>query len=136
MNVVAWSMASVAKAPLPKETSRSEVGKRLGYLRSVYGLSAADLCKQQEIQANAYSQWESGARLINLADAIRIASAYSATLDYIYRGSKEGLPYNTAQKILLEEAKSGELFLGGNSELRRSAPKRRVSREDRKRDVA
>src|SRR6188768_2496063 len=97
-----WGMS---KPPLPSALASEEIGKRLALLRRAHGLDPVDVCRDLEMAPNAYSQWESGKRRVNLEDGIRLAEAFGATLDYIYLGRTDALGYELNSKINIEVAK-------------------------------
>lgn len=68
------------------------MGARLKATREALGIKPVDVCKELEIQANKYSQWESGKSRPNLDDMIRFCERYGVALDWIYRGDPSKLP--------------------------------------------
>ncbi len=97
-----------------KETSLAAIGQRIADTRKALELRPVDVCRDLDIRANAYSQWESGTRRPNLDDMFRFARLYHVTLDWIYLGNPSGMTHHIAQKILgkqlhhLEESKNDE----------------------------
>lgn len=78
---------------------RQDVGLRLAITRTIVGKEPAEFCRLYKIKLNTYSQWESGDRLINLDSACYLCEALGITLDWLYRGKLEGLPWAFAQRI-------------------------------------
>lgn len=84
---------------LPPETQRSHVGLRLKLAREAMDLRPVDLCRAVGIKPNAYSQYESGARRINIEDALRFKIVLGVSLDWIYAGDVGKLDLELALKI-------------------------------------
>jgi len=63
------------------------------------GLNAAEFCKGAGIAQNAYSQYETGARLLTLSAAVKLSGRYRLSLDWIYQDDPSGLPHALAEKI-------------------------------------
>lgn len=77
------------------------IGRRLAGLRAAYG---AGLSKQEWAQRNGfnptqYHNWESGLRRIPVDQAERLCDTYGLTLDWVYRGRRDGLSEN-ARKVV------------------------------------
>jgi len=81
-----------------------EVGRRLKAARESLGLRTIDLCAEINVQPNTYSQWENGARLLDVFAATRMAERFGVTLDWFYRGDASGLPHGLAMKVLTAAA--------------------------------
>lgn len=78
----------------------SDIGKRLSVLRTVLGISQAELCRQIRCATNRWNQYEKGERRITITVANRLADEYGASLDWIYRGDPKALPNQLHQQIL------------------------------------
>lgn len=77
-----------------------EVSGRLRALRAAKAIPTQEAMAELIGAArNQYNNWERGS-LIPVAFAIRICAITGATLDYIYKGDKSGLPLNLV--MLLE----------------------------------
>jgi transcriptional regulator with XRE-family HTH domain len=61
------------------------------------------MCAEINVQSNTYSQWESGARLLDVFAAIRMAERFGLTLDWLFRGDASALPHGIAIKVLMAE---------------------------------
>ena len=76
-----------------------EIGARLEALRTgMSTLNAKDWATKHRINRSRYSNWENGLR-IPVEEAVRLADTYGLTLDWIYRGRRDGLSEN-ARKVL------------------------------------
>lgn len=75
------------------------VGKRLRLTREAMGLSIVAFCRLAGIEANAWSNYEAGTRRISLESAIKVCLASGVTLDWIYLGSRAGLPVRIASVL-------------------------------------
>lgn len=75
------------------------IGKRLEQLREALGITQAELCRQIKCQPNRWNQYKQGDRKITLAVAERLCDEYGATLDWIYRDNRSGLPQGLYAKL-------------------------------------
>lgn len=80
-------------------TSKEAVGRRLRLTRDVFGLGQSDFCRRAGIAQNAYSQFETGRRMLTLESAIRLHESYFLTLDWLYLGDASGLKLSLADSI-------------------------------------
>jgi DNA-binding XRE family transcriptional regulator len=85
------------------ESNRS-LATRLRVTREALGVIPAEVCKRLGIGANAWSQYETGARRITLEVAIRFCDEYGVSLDWIYRADPSKLPHELRIKIRATEA--------------------------------
>lgn len=81
------------------ETSNAAIGERLRLTRQVTGLLQNAFCERAGIATNTYNQYERGHKRPSIENAIALCTAYSLTLDWIYRGDPSGLNYKTADAI-------------------------------------
>lgn len=73
-------------------TSVGAIGDRLLQTRLALGFAQQGrFAEGADCAVNAYNQWERGKRRLDVGAAIKIASAYGLTLDWIYRGIPSGL---------------------------------------------
>lgn len=79
----------------------TKIAGRLAVTREALGINAAELCRQAKIAPNAWSQFESGNRMITTRQAVKLCETYGLTLDWIYRGDPAGLPQRVFEKIRL-----------------------------------
>lgn len=83
-----------------KDKADVEIGKRLAATRQAFGLvRQRDMADLIGASANQYSNWENGTGPIPVPFAIRFCDITGATLDYIYRDVRAGLPISLAQKL-------------------------------------
>lgn len=68
-------------------------------LRLALGISQAELCRQIRCQPNRWNQYESGERRITVPIAIRLADAYGASMDWVYRGETRALTQELFAKL-------------------------------------
>jgi transcriptional regulator with XRE-family HTH domain len=85
------------------ESNRS-LAARLKVTREALDVIPAEVCKRLGIGANAWSQYETGARRITLEVAIRFCDEYGVSLDWIYRADPSKLPHELRIKIRAAEA--------------------------------
>lgn len=81
-------------------TEQPAIGRRLQLTRSALQLTPGVFAAGAGINANTYSQYESGDRLPSLPYAIKLCERYELTLDWIYRGDPSGLKYTLADQII------------------------------------
>jgi transcriptional regulator with XRE-family HTH domain len=83
-----------------KDSASIEIGKRLAAVRRAKGVEPQkDMAAMIGAAQNQYSNWENGTGPIPVPFAIRFCDATGATLDYIYRDIRAGLPVSLAQKL-------------------------------------
>lgn len=76
------------------------IGERLEAVRLAFSdLNQRDWALKHGFQVSQYNNWETGARRINVDDAEKLCATYGLTLDFIYRGKRDGLA-DTALKRL------------------------------------
>jgi DNA-binding XRE family transcriptional regulator len=71
----------------------ADVGARLIALRkSQSDLNQKDWAGKHGFSQTQYNNWENGTRRIPVDDAERLCQLYGVSLDFIYRGRRDGLP--------------------------------------------
>lgn len=76
------------------------IGARLKRLRLALGYeNQADLCREIGVIPSRWNQYETGARRITFAIAIRMKKRFNVPLDFIYTGDQSGLPVRVADKL-------------------------------------
>jgi len=75
---------------------RAAAATRLRLIRETSGISQVEFCARVGISPQAWNNYERGARLISLDQALAVCSATNVTLDFIYRGLTLGLPAEIA----------------------------------------
>lgn len=70
-----------------------EIGARLAALREALSqLTQKEWAVKHGFNTTQYNNWETGARRIPVENAEKLADVYGVTLDFIYRGRRDGLP--------------------------------------------
>lgn len=78
----------------------AEIGQRLRAVREGFSdLNQKDWAARHGWNTTQYHGWEKGARRIPVQDAERLADLYGLSLDWVYRGRRDGLSDN-ARKVL------------------------------------
>jgi len=78
----------------------ADIGGRLANVRQAFsGLSQRAWAEKHGFSITQYNNWEKGVRRIPVDDAERLCDLYGLTLDFIYRGRRDGLS-DTASKVL------------------------------------
>ena len=75
------------------------IGSRLRLARDALRLGQNEFAEQAGIARNTYNQYERGVRLIPPAPAVALCKCYHLTMDWIYRGQPDGLPYKLGAAI-------------------------------------
>ncbi|MCC5960572.1 MAG: helix-turn-helix transcriptional regulator [Rhodobacteraceae bacterium] len=77
-----------------------EIGARLAAVRTAFSdLSQKAWAEKHGFSPTQYNNWEKGVRRIPVDESERLCNVYGLTLDFIYRGRRDGLS-ETALKIL------------------------------------
>ena len=80
--------------PIPKYVSAEEYSKQSGRgekmnniknFRKKKNLSQSDISKILEIKQNTFSQWETGERIPNVKQAIKMAEILETTVESLYK---------------------------------------------------
>lgn len=78
---------------------RQDVATRLRRTREAFGMLQNEFAGAAGIAVNTYNQYEQGARLMRLENAMALCDRFDLTLDWIYRGEAGGLPMKTWRLI-------------------------------------
>lgn len=71
----------------------ADIGERLSALRrGLSDLNQKDWAAKHGFPQTRYNNWETGNRRIPVEEAERLCAIYGLTLDFIYRGRRDGLP--------------------------------------------
>jgi len=77
-----------------------EIGQRLRALRTgLSDLNASDWADRHGFNRSQYYMWERGARRIPVEAAEKLADLYGLSLDWIYRGRRDGLSENVRKVV-------------------------------------
>lgn len=77
-----------------------EIGERLRVLRVGYSdMSQKDWAAKHGFSKTQYNNWESGVRRIPVESAERLCDTYGLTLDFVYRGRRDGLSENARNAV-------------------------------------
>ena len=77
-----------------------DIGHRLEAIRKGFSdLNQTEWARRHTFAITQYNNWEKGARRIPVEAAERLCETYGVTLDFIYRGRRDGLS-ETASKVL------------------------------------
>ncbi len=88
----------------PREPTRvHEVAARLRITRLALKLTQRRLCQLTGLSTSAWNNAETGDSRIGVDSAILLCQATGITLDWIYRGSRVGLPTGISEAIALVE---------------------------------
>lgn len=77
-----------------------DIGHRLANIRRGFSdMTQTEWAKRHNFAVTQYNNWEKGARRIPVEAAEKLCEVYGVTLDFIYRGRRDGLS-ETASKVL------------------------------------
>lgn len=77
-----------------------DVAERLVKIRQAFSdLGQKAWAEKHGFSQTQYNNWEKGVRRITVDEAERLCDIYGLTLDFIYRGRRDGLS-DTASKVL------------------------------------
>ncbi len=77
----------------------TDVSERLRVTRLALKLTQARLCRLAGINPQAWNNAETGDARLGLDSALKLCQATGLTLDWIYRGSRIGLPVEISEAI-------------------------------------
>lgn len=77
---------------MSEPTEHLLIGERLAALRRAFSqLNQKDWAAKNRFNVAQYNNWERGTRRIPVEAAMQLCEAYGVTLDYLYRGRRDGL---------------------------------------------
>lgn len=83
-----------------KEFEFTEIGERLRAVRKGFSdLSQKAWAQKHGFNQTQYNNWENGSRRISIDAAEKLSETYGLTLDFLYRGRRDGLS-EKASKLL------------------------------------
>lgn len=94
----------------PEDTGdlAKDVGRRLRLTRLALRYAEQKTFGEDAgLQQSHYTRFESGSRLLTLAAAMQLCDRYALTLDWLYMGNPEGLPYRLASDVLPLRKRAG-----------------------------
>lgn len=90
------NVSAMAKA----EPDYPEIAARLVRIRKAFSdLSQKDWAEKHAFSQTQYNNWEKGSRRIPVDDAEKLCTLYGLTLDFIYRGRRDGLSESSAKVL-------------------------------------
>lgn len=82
------------------ESEFSEIGARLASVRQAFSdLSQKAWAEKHNFNQTQYNNWEKGTRRIPVESAEKLCTLYGLTLDFIYRGRRDGLAENASKAL-------------------------------------
>lgn len=96
----------MAQRPITAE-SLPAISDRLRLLRLSTGLKQAPFCRLVGLSTSQWNNYERGRERIAIDPAIKVCKATGISLDFIFRGDRQHLPYKIA--IDLQKAEQKEL---------------------------
>lgn len=76
------------------------VGGRLGQARAALGKNQAEISRVMGVSYQAWNNYESGRRPLDIVLASQLCERFGLTLDWLYRGELAGLPFEIAEEII------------------------------------
>lgn len=82
-------------------TQYAEIGARIAAIRAAFApnLTQGQWAKSFGFNQSQVSNWETGERRIPVECAEKLSDAYGLTLDFVYRGRRDGLSENASNKL-------------------------------------
>lgn len=78
----------------------AQIASRLLAIREGYSeLSQKDWAAKHGFSKTQYNNWENGTRRIPVESAERLCDLYGLTLDFVYRGRRDGLSENARKAV-------------------------------------
>ena len=90
----------MSRAPRPSEHLEI-IGHRLRAARMALDYSSGEFAASIDVASNTYSQWESGARLLDTLAAVRLCETHKLSMDWFYRGDAFTLPRGIVKNVLM-----------------------------------
>lgn len=91
---------SATDVPMVDRPDYRVIGERLKALRMHLGFeSQKDWAERNGFNISQYNHWEKGTRRIPVDFAEQLANNYGLTLDFIYRGRRDGLPETLSKSL-------------------------------------
>jgi transcriptional regulator with XRE-family HTH domain len=88
---------------VPTGIKTFDVARRLREAREAIEPNASKFAGQAGIAQNAYSQFETGKRLLTLTAAVKLYDRYHLSLDWLYRGDVAFIPTGLSDKLAMAE---------------------------------
>ena len=79
------------------------IAKRLRVLRKMRGKLQKEVCEEIGMTTPTYNNFEKGRARPNVENAALLAAYYGVTLDYLYFGKLDGIPFAHAKEIEVAE---------------------------------
>ena len=77
----------------------ADISNRLRAIREYYGMSSTEFAEEIGRPLKSYSQWESGENRISIDGALSLRHRFGITLDFIYDGNLDALPFKIANAL-------------------------------------
>jgi transcriptional regulator with XRE-family HTH domain len=82
------------------DREHAEIGDRLRQVREAFSaLTQKDWASKNGFNADQYNSWERGVRRIPVEAAESLSDDFGLTLDWIYRGRRDGLSAAASDKL-------------------------------------
>ncbi len=108
----------------PRELTRvPDVAERLRVTRLALKLTQRRLCELTGLTTSAWNNAETGDSRIGVDSAILLCQATGITLDWIYRGSRVGLPMEVSEAISRVELEPPKGRRSGPQKVRNKPPR-------------
>lgn len=90
----------VKASRMSEEAEFSDIAQRLRRLREAFSEDSQKVWAERHgFNATQYNNWETGLRRNPVPCAIKLSDTYGLSLDFLYRGRREGLS-ESARKVL------------------------------------
>lgn len=86
-------------AEISPDAPYAEIAHRLRAAQSALGLSAKEFAERAGQSKSQMSNWQSGQVRISLDGALALREVYGLSMDFIYFGNLDALPYRIAKEL-------------------------------------
>lgn len=80
-----------------------KIAMRLRVLRKMRGKLQREVCEEIGMTTSTYNNFEKGHTRPNIENGALLAAYYGVTLDYLYFGKLDGIPFAHAREIEIAE---------------------------------
>lgn len=92
--------SAIDEAMADAENQFRDVGERLRSIREGFSdLNQKAWAEKHGFNITQYNNWERGVRRIPVDDAERLCSLYGVSLDFVYRGRRDGLSERSSKVL-------------------------------------
>ena len=84
----------------------ADIAERLRLIREIAGTDQKTFAADAGLGYSQYKNWETGSDRVGLDGALALRARYGLSLDYIYCGEVEALPFSLRQEVIQRRRKA------------------------------